>query len=194
MPANFPASTRQALMSQVFLFSAAIGGVLLVAQFLLLLSGAGADSDVESGIDSDVGHDQSAFLKLFSVQTISTFGTFFGLIGLGTESLGWSPTSVVVAATGAGVLALWVVAKLMRGLAGLQSSGNVDLKQAIGTTTSVYLRIPPAGAGHGRLLLQVQGRTVECRAISRGDEIATGARVRVVECQPDDLLVVEPIA
>jgi membrane protein implicated in regulation of membrane protease activity len=182
-------------MGNLFLYSAAIGGTLLVAQFLLLMFGFGGDSDVEHGhLDSSQpGHDQAAFLKLFSLQTASTFLTFFGLCGLGTMRLGWSPLTVAVVASAAGVAALWFVGKLMQGLARLQSQGNVDLGNAIGRTGSVYLRIPPAGGGPGRVLMQVQGRTVECAAISGSGEIATGAQVRVVARTDDDVLVVEPV-
>lgn len=186
-------------MTTVFPYCAAIGGALLVVQFLLLLFGAGGDhdlsgdfsTDIDGGFDTDVGHDQGSFLKLFSVQTVTTFATFFGLIGLGTEQLGWSPTAVAVAAGSAGVAALWLVAKLMRGLASLQSQGNVDLARAVGQRANVYLRIPAAGTGRGRVMLQVQNRTVECQAITRGAEIPTGTPVRVVEHQPGDVLIVE---
>ena len=182
-------------MSTVFLYCAAIGGTLLVLQFLMLLLGAGGDHDTGShpaGSTGDVGHDQSAFLKLFSVQTISTFGTFFGLVGLATDGLAWSPLAVAGAASLAGVAALWCVARLMRGLSALQSQGNVDLQNAVGHNANVYLRVPPAGQGHGRVMVQVQGRTVECTAVSRGLEIPTGSEVRVVQRLDDDILVVEP--
>lgn len=186
-------------MSTVFLACAIIGGTILVLQFVLLLFGAGADSDLGGhhggghGHGADFGHDQSAFLKLFSLQTVSTFAAFFGLVGLATESSGWSPVAVGAAAAMAGAGALFVVVvKLMRGLGHLQSQGNVELQNAIGLTGSVYLRIPPAGAGHGRVLMTVQGRTIECRAISRADEIPTGATIRVLARTDDDMLVVAP--
>lgn len=177
-------------MSTVFLYCAAIGGTCLVLQFLMLLFGLGGDSD---GV-GEVGHDQGVFLKLFSLQTLTTFATFFGLVGLLTERLGWSPLSVALVATAAGVAALWFVARLMRGLAALQSDGSVDLANAVGHVGSVYLRVPSQGQGQGRVLVTVQGRKVECRAISRTAEIPTGAQVRVVERTDDGLLVVEPVA
>lgn len=190
-------------MSTVFLYCAALGGTLLVLQFLMLLFGVGGDTDIDGGPGhvgnghgghDQVGHNQGAFLKLFSVQTVSTFATFFGLVGLGTAKLGWSPLTVALAATLAGTAALWLVTRLMRSLAGLQSHGNVDLGNAVGHTGSVYLRVPAAGSGHGRVLMTVQGRTVECRAISRGNEIPTGVAVTVVERTDDDVLVVAPVA
>lgn len=180
-------------MSTIFLYCAAIGGTLLVLQFLLLLFGVGGDTEIGDGHGhADVGHDQSAFLKMISLQTVTTFATFFGLVGLGTEGLGWSAFSVVVAATLAGVSALWLVGRLMRGLSALHSQGNLDLQNAIGQTASVYLRIP--ASGQGRVMMNVQGRTVECRAVSRSLEIPTGAAVRVVARTDDDVLVVEPMA
>lgn len=179
-------------MSTVFLYCAAIGGTCLCLQFLMLLFGVGGDTDVDGG--HGVGHDQGAFLKLFSLQTVSTFATFFGLTGLGTSQLGWTPLSVALAASLAGVTALWFVTRLMHSLAGLQSQGNVDLGNAIGRTASVYLRVPAAGLGHGRILVDVQDRTVECRAVSRGPEIPTGATVRVVAQENGAVLVVEPAA
>jgi membrane protein implicated in regulation of membrane protease activity len=182
-------------MSTVFLYSAVIGGTILVLQFALLLFGVGSDAEHGGGDaghshTGDVGHSQSMFLKLLSLQTISTFLTFFGLVGLATEHLGWSPLTVAVVATAAGASALYLVARMMGGLARLQSQGNVDLHNAVGLTANVYLRIPPSGSGHGRVLMQVQGRTVECRAISRGHEIPTGATVRVIARMDDDMLVV----
>jgi membrane protein implicated in regulation of membrane protease activity len=185
-------------MHDLFLYSSVIGGTILVLQFVLLAFGVGGDHDVggdgtvAADGSSGVGHDQSAFLKLFSLQTASAFLTFFGLVGLATERAGWSTAAVTPAAILAGIAALFLVARLMRGLARLQSQGNVDLQNAVGHTGNVYLRIPQSGGGHGRVLMQVQGRTVECRAISRGDEIPTGAVIRVLATTDDGLLVVAP--
>jgi membrane protein implicated in regulation of membrane protease activity len=184
-------------MSTVFLYCAVIGGTILVLQFVLLAFGAGADTDVETGAGDahtgdPVGHDQSAFLKLISLQTIATFLTFFGLIGLGTQQLGWSPLAVAGSAVIAGIAALFFVVRMMQALGRLQSHGNLDLANAVGHTGSVYLRVPAAGQGHGRVLMTVQGRTVECRAVSRAAEIPTGASIRVLARTDDDVLVVAP--
>src|SRR5580765_2181951 len=132
-------------MATVFQYCAVLGGALLVLQFLLLLLGVGADhaqgGDLGGHVGGhEVGHDQSSFLRLISLQTLTTFATFFGLVGLCTESAGWSPVSVAVAAAAAGVAALWFVARCMRALSQLQSAGNVDLQNAVGSDAKVYLR------------------------------------------------------
>ena len=60
-------------METVFLYCAAIGGAILVLQFVLLMFGAGGDHSLDADIGGhhSVGHDQGAFLKLFSAQTVS---------------------------------------------------------------------------------------------------------------------------
>ncbi len=189
-------------MSTIFLYCASIGGALLVLQFVLLLCGVGGDSDGHGHVhvggdagsdagDGTVGHDQGSWLKLLSVQTVSTFATFFGLVGMTTRDLGWSTASVTGAALLAGAAALLLVARAMHWIVHMQSSGTIDLQNAIGQEARVYLRIPPAGSGHGRVLLPVQGRTIECRAVSRGLELPTGALARVIDRTEDGALVVE---
>ena len=130
-------------MSTIFLYCAAIGGTFLVLQFLLLF-GVGGDTEVGDGHGhahghGDVGHDQSAFLKMISLQTVTTFATFFGLVGLGTENLGWSPFTVAVTATLAGITALWLVGRLMRGLSALHSQGKYELSGGLAHQVGVEI-------------------------------------------------------
>lgn len=188
-------------MTTVFLYCAAIGGALLVLQFVLLLFGVGGDADAGGdGFDvhggdlhgHDVGHDQSSFLKLLSLQTLTGFATFFGLCGLSAGSAGWSGTASITAAVLAGTAAVWLVAKAMQLISRLQCSGTLDLANAVGHEARVYLRVPAGNAGHGRVLVEVQGRNVECKATTRGLELGNGALVRVIAVH-DEVLEVEPL-
>ncbi|MBK8097899.1 MAG: hypothetical protein IPK26_12380 [Planctomycetes bacterium] len=180
-------------MDSLYLYCAAIGGALLVIQFVLLAIGGNGDaSDGPPSVDGSA-HD-ALFLKYLSLQTVAAFATFFGLTGLATQNAGWSPAMATLAAVVAGVVALWAVTKATSTLLRLQSSGNVDLANAIGQEASVYLRIPAAGEGNGRVLVTVQGRKLEVKAVSQAAEFATGDRVRVLARAADDLLVVGPLA
>lgn len=180
-------------MDSIYLYCAAIGGALLVLQFVLLaLGGSGDASDGPPTVDGSA-HD-ALFLKYLSLQTVAAFATFFGLTGLATQNAGWSPAMATMAAILAGAIALLAVGKATAALLRLQSSGNLDLANAIGQEASVYLRIPAAGEGNGRVLVTVQGRKVEAKAVSQAAEFATGARVRVLARAADDLLVVGPLA
>lgn len=185
-------------MDSVFVWCAAVGGSLLVLQFLFLLIGGdhggtdhGLGGDGHSGMDP--GHDQIGFLKMLSLQSATAFATFFGLAGMYLHGQDASTGTATGVAIVAGIAAFWLTAKAMQSLAKLQSSGTLDLAKSLGAEARVYLRIPAESNGHGRVLVAVQGRTIEVRAQSRGVEIPTGARVRVTEVVGDDTVVVEAV-
>jgi len=66
-------------------------------------------------------------------------------------------------------------------LYGLNASGNVDPNTAVGRTANVYLTVPANASGQGKVTLELQGRTVEFRAVTDGDEIPTGSVVAVTK-------------
>ena len=179
-------------MDTVYFLCAAIGGTILVVQTLLLLVGLGGDV---AGHDADAGlHDGDAadtFFKVLSVKTLVAFVTFFGLAGLAAQRAAWQPMPAFAVSLAAGAVAVAVVGWAMTGLARLQSMGNVDLANAIGSVARVYLRIPGGNQGRGKVIVEVQGRRLECKAMTRGAEIPTGASVTVVAAPDTDTVEVQ---
>ena len=198
-------------LANVYLYCAAVGGTVLVVQTILLLV-AGTDhggdatdagsSDVDAGVAHDATldhHDvaqshaaETIFLKWLSIKTVVAFLPFFGLAGLAGGRAEWPPIVTLLVALVAGLAALFVVGWLMASLGRLQSTGTVNLANAVGQTGKVYLRIPRSLGGAGKVTVEVQGRSVECRAVTAAAEIPTGAPVRVVAVN-GNLLEVAPL-
>ena len=63
---------------------------------------------------------------------------------------------------------VFLVGFLMASLGKLQSAGNLDLQNAVGRPGKVYLRIPASRAGHGKVTVEVQGRSIEVEAVTPG--------------------------
>jgi len=165
-------------MRSVYLVCALIGGVILILQTLLLMVGFdGGESDFDYDTDADIGDGSFSFL---SVRAITSFLTFFGLAGLGGMSKGWSPGLTLAVAVGAGFAVMLVVAAILRAQMQLASKGNVDPKNAIGSTANVYLRIPAKRGGQGKITVSIQGRSQEFLAVTGGEGIPTGDAVRIV--------------
>jgi len=198
-------------METLYLLCAVIGGTILVVQTVLLVIGGGhGDGDFDAGdlhdghfeghVDHDHGHgaDHAAdhagdtFLKLLSFKTLVAFVTFFGLGGLACLQAGLSNVPSLAIALGAGTLALYLVGYLMTAMSRLQSKGNIDFRNAVGEHGRVYLRVPGSKEGLGKITLALQGRTVECKAVTRGAAIPSGSDVRVVSVTADTLEV-EPV-
>jgi hypothetical protein len=57
----------------------------------------------------------------------------------------------------------------------------------------VTLAIPGHGSGFGKMMLSIQGRTIEIEAYTPGETIGRGTRVRVIRVQDRNMLFVEPI-
>jgi hypothetical protein len=194
-------------METVFLICAAIGGVILLCQFVLTLAGVGGDHDIAADHSPDFGadHDMSGghdgghdahhgatwYFHVLSFRSICAAITFFGLGGLAAAaSPSFSSLSFPIGLA-SGFVAMVAVGWLMGLLSNLQAEGTVHIERAVGTSATVYLTIPPAGQGVGKVTVKVQNRTMEYRAVTQEKEaFKTGESVLVVGVlEPDTLEV-----
>jgi hypothetical protein len=187
-------------MELTYMACAAAGGTVLVLQTALMLFGVGdghGDVDLHHDVGADGGdgsgdHHDGAF-GLFSVRAIASFFTFFGLTGWMGTSKGWDPTLTVLVACLAGIALMFLVGWMMRMQSKLQSRGNLDPKNALGLSARVYLRIPARNSGFGKVTVKVQGRTAEFNAFTHGDELPTGALVKITRMSTPDTFEVVPL-
>lgn len=171
-------------MESLFFWCSVVGGTILVAQTVLLILGIG-DVDADAGADfsdvdpGDFGHG-NVFAKALTFQTFVAFLTFFGLAGMACRRGELNSTLSLIIAIASGLTAFALVGYLMALLTALQGKGNVELQNAVGSTARVYLRIPAQKKGAGKVTVAVQGRSIECRAVTVGSEIATGEEVQII--------------
>ncbi len=187
---------------QVFVCVAIPATVLLIIMIISMLFGLGSDGgdldgdgevDGDSGMDGDVA---DAGLSLFTSRGIVAMLAVMGWSGfvLLDRALGLHWVVGVAIALALGLITLVLVAFAMRGISRLQSSGNLDLNNAIGKVAQVYLTIPEAGRAAGKVTVTVQERLVEVSAITASeDPIKTGSYVRVVSVSENGILMVEPL-
>lgn len=184
----------------IYKYCAIVGGVLVGMQLVLQLLGLGGDHDVDAHADVDVDHGDlhgeagteghgNLFAGVLSFKALSAFAGVFGLVGLTVwDSLG-QPARIGTAAA-SGIASMFLVAWTMRGLARLYASGTVNVRNAVGATGTVYLRVPGQGTGRGKVTIEIQGRSMEFPAVTDGDTLETGMTVTVEAVEGDDLLKV----
>jgi len=157
------------------------------------LDGAHADVDAghaaDSGIHEVQGHGNVIF-GILSFKALSAFAGIFGLVGLILIDREVGTGGRVAASAGAGFVGMLGVGWMMRGLSRLQSSGNIDIRNAVGCRGTVYLPIPQGNTGQGKVTVTVQGRSMEFGAVTEGEALATGARVTVLAVEGEMLKVV----
>lgn len=196
-------------MVTVYAICAIVGGVILVMQMIMTLVGLGGDHDVGLGGDHDVAfdagdagdgahaighdhHDASHFFGVLSFRSLMAALAFFGLGGLWALAEDLGGYAAFVAALAAATAAMFLVAWMMRLMAGLVYEGTMRVENAIGETGTVYLAIPGYNKGAGKVTVTVQSQSLEFDAVTRADAIPTGAMVTVVGLAGPSTLEVEP--
>lgn len=186
-------------MVTFYTICAIIGGVILVVQLVLTIVGAdhhSGDALHGAGLGAeytDTHAGASEFFHIVSFRSVVAAIAFFGLGGRAALAADFPSYFAFMAALLGGALAMVLVAWLMKLLFSLRAEGNVHIQNCIGMPATVYLSIPGAKKGAGKVTVAVQQRTMEYAAVTGADtSIPTGSRVIVVGISGADTLEVEP--
>ena len=203
-------------MTMVFVVCAALGGSVLVLQFVLTLVGLGGeafdldlpdqvDTDVDLNVDADFDsasdfdshagdHVSSSWMfGVVSFRTVVAALAFFGLAGLAGQSGGLPTTQTLLIAIAAGAAAMYGVYWMMRGLKHLKAEGTARIERAVGRHASVYVTVPAEEAGTGKIQINLQQRTMEYLALTDGEAIKPGTKVVVTDVITSDTVKVHPV-
>lgn len=155
------------------------------------------DIDVDHDIDTDhdfsdahsVEHDSG--FSLFSVRGIMAFFAVGGFLGIAMLDVdGVSDIIAMLIALAGGFLALVAIAYLMHSIYKLQSSGNLNINNAVGKTAVVY--IPISEKQPGKITVTFQERYTELLAISN-EPLPTNTFVKIVKVIDGETVYVEKI-
>ena len=172
-------------MNVLFLTCAALGACVLLVQ--IVIGAFGLDQVLE--VHAEMGEG----LELLSVRAISAGVAFFGVGGLGALGAGLGGALAIILALAAGITALLATGYLTRQVLALESDGTLHIERAVGSPATVYLQVPAADAGAGKVQLALQGRTIELLAVTREKQaIPRGTPVIVVSIVDSDTVEVLP--
>ncbi len=181
-------------LERAFAISALIGALLFIIRIGFTMIGMG-DSDMDVGdVDGVDGiGDGDASFSLVSVHGVTSFLLMFGLVGLALSieanaSYAWALLGAVLA----GLVSMWMIAQIFLLMHRMQTSGNVDLRNAVGAEGAVYLTLPADGIGQVQVVVQGGLRMFDARSVS-GEEIKTGERIRVASVVGSHTLMVNCI-
>ncbi|MBQ5347144.1 MAG: hypothetical protein IIU39_03735, partial [Ruminococcus sp.] len=126
------------------------------------------------------GHGDDG-LHVFSIRGIVSFFAIGGWAGFACLSNSVPALVAILVAFLAGAATMVALAKLIQVLMRLQESGNVSKKNAIGKMGNVYLRIPEAGKGMGKINIVVQEQHQRSLYLLDGAVVAFGKSVVVAQ-------------
>lgn len=181
----------------IWIVTIASSAIFLIQSIMTFIGGGGDTSDMDinfDGTDADVpdaiaggsGMNLYTFRNLvnFCLGFGWTFIIFYGKI----ESL----TLLIILSVAVGVALVAIVLYMFKWLWGMQQSGNINLEKAApGCTGKVYLAIPAARSGEGKVQITINNAVREYAAVTDGDTIPTGTAIKVVKVVGPSLLLVE---
>jgi hypothetical protein len=167
----------------------------------------GADVDTDVDVDADADHphvndsdmtdyDRSKTsrkrrFKLLTFRGIVAFFMVFGWADIIAKNSGMNTLNSVLIASAMGLGMMFLISLIFYFLLGLTESGNIDIRNAVGSTGKVYLPIPAESQGFGKVQIIVQGAVREMDAITIGERLPTGTNIRVIGIVKGKLLVEE---
>lgn len=139
--------------------------------------------------DAEYQHNTSWLFGVLSFRTLVAAAAFFGMAGKAALSSGMPQSTSLVLATLVGLSAMFGMYWLMRSISRLSSSGNERIRNAVGCNATVYIPIPAAHGGAGKVQLSMQNRIVEYQAVTDDAErLKTGEEVVVVGVAGSDIV------
>lgn len=151
------------------------------------------DADTDADGAEEVSPGLFAGLRVLTLRGVVAFLAIFGWGTLWLLRIGLHPAIALFFGVAMGIWAMILVAILLRLALQLQEDGTVDIQNALGLSGTVYLTVPAARQGEGKVHLVVQDQLRELQAVTDEPQaISTGTPVRVMGVSGRDTLVVEP--
>lgn len=183
------------LMLQIYWALALIASLVFIIQAIMIFTGLDADADMDTPDAPDAVSDFDADgFHLVSVKTVICFILGFGWTGV----LFWddiqNPFILGSIATVVGFIFMSLIAYLLYLVLKLDRDNTFRVKNVIGSTAEVYLRIPADNTETGKIIVALNGSTHELEAVNNGtSEIATGAQVKIIGIKAGEVVIVEQI-
>lgn len=179
-------------MQQVFWVCALVGSAVFVIQLLLTLFGMDS-SDIDVDFDAGDTMDLGGGLSLFSIKSLVNFFVGFGWAGICLHSLIGNAVLLVLAAAAVGLFFVWMFFFIYKQTKKLEANGAFRIEYCKGRVADVYLRIPEKKSGRGKVQISVNGSVHELDAVTEGEAITTGRKVRITDVVGGEMLVVESL-
>ena len=152
--------------------------------------------DTDGGMDVDVSADTTADgdsgpFQLFTFRNFINFLLGFGWSIISFEKAIANQFVLILVSAVVGVFLVMAVMAIFRFMSRMEQSGTIRVANAVGCKGNVYLKIPGEKRGEGKVQISIQGAIREFDALTAGEELETGAPIKVVEVVNDSTLLVE---
>lgn len=158
---------------------------------LMVMTLVGGDVEDLGDVDTDIEGDTGIGFQFLSFKNLMGFLTIFGWSGIACIENGLPIGATIAISVFCGLAMMFAMASLFYYLAKLQSSGTLQLKNAVGQIGEVYLTIGANRSKIGKVSVNVQGTLRELQALTDEDhDLVQSNVVEVKEVTATGILIV----
>ena len=177
---------------KTFWYIAIPASLIFVVQTIMTFIGADATDGIEADFNGDFDGADAPF-QLFSLRNLINFLLGFSWAGISFYGFINSTPLLILAAVGVGIAFMLMFFVIIRQVQKLAEDNSFKITSTLNKTADVYLAIPEHKTGKGKILISVNGSVHELDAMTENDRIPTGAVVKVVKIENNNILIVETI-
>ncbi len=179
------------LFEKVYWVIAGISSVIFI--ILLIMTIVGGDTEgIDGDVDADIDGDTGIGFQFLSFKNLMGFLTIFGWSGISCLDASLSKPLTITISIFCGLLMMFAMASIFYYLGKLQSSGTLQLKNALNQIGEVYLTVGSKRSKIGKVSITVQGSLRELEALTEEDrDLVQGDVVKVKEVTKNGILIVE---
>lgn len=176
-----------------FWFIAIPTSIIFIIQTIMTFAGIDDSSDgIEADFDGDFS-DTDAPFQLFSLRNLINFLLGFSWTGISFYNTIANPIVLILFAFVIGVLFVALFFVIIKQVLKLGEDNTFKIANTLNKTAEVYLTIPEHKTGKGKIMISVNGAFHELEAMTENDSIPSGATVKVVKIENQNILLVETL-
>lgn len=158
---------------------------------LIILTFIGGEVDDMGDVDAEIDADTGIGFQFLSFKNLIGFFTIFGWVGIACIEEGVSKPITVLISVACGLLMMFIMASVFYYLGKLNSSGSLQMKNAIHQVGEVYLTIGANRSSIGKVSVKVQGSLRELDAMTdENDNLEQNTIVTVSDITDNGILIV----
>jgi membrane protein implicated in regulation of membrane protease activity len=176
---------------KAFWFIALPTSLVFIVQIIMTFLGVDASDGLEPDFHSLDGAD--APFQLFSLRNLVNFLLGFSWTGISFYTTILNRTALVVLSFVVGSLFVYLFFLIIRQIQKLAEDNSFKISSTLNKSADVYLAIPESKKGKGKIMISVNGAFHELEAMTENEKIESGAVVKVVRIENNNILIVEKI-
>lgn len=177
---------------RVFWYLAIPVSLVFLIQTIMTFIGADSGDGIDADFDGDLDNAHAPF-QLFSFRNLINFLLGFSWTGISFYGLITNKPLLLILSIVIGVAFILIFFAIIRQIQKLAEDNSFKIESLLHRSGSVYLRIPEKRTGMGKIQVSINGSFREVDAITNQEQIASGAAIKIVKIESNNLVLVEKI-